>query len=125
LERQVQRYRGARPLPELRKRTVLLVNDALTTGMTAHAALQAVREKGPARLVLAVPVAAAETAEALRRDVDALVSVEEPPGPLVLDTWYGDFHAVSDEEVLTLLAHARQATLPPSAPVSPSGSRAG
>lgn len=115
VERRVMRYRGLRPLPEVRGRTVLLVDDGVATGGTAHAAILALREKGPRKLILAFPVGAAQTVAALRREVDAVICLEEPSDLWALSAWYDDFHAVSDEEVLTLLAHARQATLAPAA----------
>jgi predicted phosphoribosyltransferase len=105
LERRVRLYRGERPLPDVRGQTVVLVDDGLATGSTARAAARAVRELEPRRLVLAVPVAAAETAEALRREeVDEVVTVEEPVVLGAVGAWYEDFHQVDDEEVLALLA---------------------
>lgn len=108
LKRRVEQYRGNRPLPDLRGHTVILVDDGLATGGTARAAARAVLELGPKRVVLAVPVASAETAEALRREeVDEVVTVEEPVMLGAVGAWYEDFHQVDDEEVLALLAEAR------------------
>jgi putative phosphoribosyl transferase len=108
LERRVQLYRGGRPLPDLTGRTVILVDDGLATGGTARAAVRAVRGFGARSIILAVPVAAAETAEALREEVDALVCVEEPRNLWAIGTWYEDFHQMSDEEVLMLLDQAHR-----------------
>jgi len=109
VERRVKLYRGERPLPDVHGQTVLLVDDGLATGGTARAAARAVRELEPRRLVLAVPVAAAETAEALRREeVDEVVTVEEPVVLGAVGAWYEDFHQVDDEEVLALLTEARE-----------------
>lgn len=106
LARRVRLYRGERPLPDMKGRTVLLVDDGLATGGTARAAARAVRVLGPRRLVLAIPVAAAETAEALRGEVDEVVAVREPPRLGSVGAWYEDFHQVDDEEVLALLRRA-------------------
>lgn len=115
LARRVRLYRGERPLPDVRGRTVLLVDDGLATGGTARAASRAVRKLGPERLVLAVPVAAAETAEALRREeVDEVVAVEELDMLGAVGAWYEDFHQVDDEEVLALLTHAHHLGASPS-----------
>jgi predicted phosphoribosyltransferase len=105
LERRVKLYRGERPLPDVHGQTVLLVDDGLATGSTARAAARAVRELEPRRLVLAVPVASAETAEALRREeVDEVVTLAEPVVLGAVGAWYEDFHEVDDEEALALLA---------------------
>jgi putative phosphoribosyl transferase len=117
LERRVQRYRGGRPLPELTGRTVILVDDGLATGGTARAAVRALRGFGAGRIILAVPVAASQTAEQLREEVDALVCVQEPGNLWAIGTWYEDFHQMSDEEVLVLLDQTHQST-----GVSPLGS---
>ncbi|MFL5345081.1 MAG: phosphoribosyltransferase [Hyalangium sp.] len=108
LERRVQRYRGGRPLQDLRGRTVILVDDGLATGGTARAAVGALRGLGARSVILAVPVAASQTAEALRQEVDKLVCVQEPSDLWAIGTWYEDFHQMSDEEVLVLLDQAHR-----------------
>ena len=116
LERRVQRYRGGRPLPELKGRTVVLVDDGLATG----AGVRALRGFGARRIILAVPVAAAETAEALRQEVDALVCVQEPENLWAIGTWYEDFHQMTDDEVLVLMDQARRSLgTSPASPASP------
>ncbi|MBJ6765003.1 phosphoribosyltransferase [Myxococcaceae bacterium JPH2] len=117
LERRVQRYRDGRSLPQVRGRTVLLVDDGLATGSTARAAILALSRLGPRVLVLAAPVASAETAAALRAEVDAVVSVREPTNLWAIGAWYNDFRPVSDGEVTLLLdrAHQAQPTAGPSA----------
>lgn len=115
LARRVRLYRGGLPLPELRGRTVLLVDDGLATGGTARAAARSVRARGPRKLVLAVPVAAAETAEALRHEeVDEVVTVQEPDMLGSVGAWYEDFHQVDDEEVLALLMESHNLGASPS-----------
>jgi putative phosphoribosyl transferase len=108
LERRVQRYRGGRPLQDLTGRTVILVDDGLATGSTARAAVRALRGFGARSIILGVPVAASQTAEAIREEVDVLVCVQEPRALWAIGTWYEDFHQMSDEEVLVLLAQAQR-----------------
>jgi putative phosphoribosyl transferase len=107
LERRVRLYRGDRPLPDLSGRTVILVDDGLATGMSALAAIRAVRALHPERIVLAAPVCAPETAAELRGEVDDLVSVAIPDQFFAVGLWYGSFEQTSDEEVLALLDRAR------------------
>jgi predicted phosphoribosyltransferase len=108
LERRDREYRGGKPLPELRGRIVILVDDGLATGATMRAAAAAVRASGPARLVVAVPVAARETCEDFRRDpaVDEIECVHTPASFQAVGMWYEDFRQVSDAEVSALLAEA-------------------
>lgn len=108
LARRVRLYRGERPLPDVRGRTAILVDDGLATGGTARAAARAVRALGPKRLVLAVPVAAEETAKKLAaEEVDEVVAEQEPEMLGAVGAWYEDFHQVDDEEVLALLTEAK------------------
>jgi|SRR5579883_73359 putative phosphoribosyl transferase len=109
MERRLRRYRGDRPAPELRGRTVIIVDDGLATGVSARAAVASVRQQSPGRIVLAVPVCAPETADALRREVDDLVCVEMPPNFYAVGLWYDRFDQTTDEEVIELLDRARQA----------------
>ena len=105
LERRVARYRG-RPLPPLTGRDVIVVDDGLATGVTASAALAALRATDAARVVLAVPVAAADTAEQLRATGVVVVSVIEPDDLRAVGRWYDHFEQTSDDEVLDLLGRA-------------------
>lgn len=109
LHRREYLYRGRRPPPSVGGRTVVLVDDGLTTGLTASAALRFLRRHGPARLVLAVPVGSARTVAALRPECDDLVCLEQPPGLHVAGEWYEDFGRVSDTQVARTL-HAFHAT---------------
>jgi putative phosphoribosyl transferase len=108
LERRMRAFRGNRPMPEVRGRTVILVDDGLATGVTARAAIRALRELGPKRVVLAVPVCAPETATALRPEVDELVCVQSPDDFLAVGYWYHRFDQTSDNEVVVLLEDARR-----------------
>jgi len=104
LERRERVYRGDRPAPVLRDQTVILVDDGLATGTTMRAAIAAVRAQRPARLVVAIPVAATESLAALRPLVDALVWVIAPEPFDALGLWYEDFTPTTDAEVCALLA---------------------
>jgi predicted phosphoribosyltransferase len=107
LERRVLQFRGDRPPPILKGRTVILVDDGLATGVTAYAALRAIQAQEPARLVLAVPVCAASTATAFRPRVSELVCVKTPPDLGAVGLWYRNFEQTTDEEVVKLLSDAR------------------
>ncbi len=109
LERRVRRYRGARPIIDLRGRTVILVDDGVATGRTAIAAARAARELGAARVVLAAPVVAPAAVEELRHEVDDLVYVEAPEGFFAVGAWYRSFPPTSDEEVVACLERGRHA----------------
>lgn len=106
LERQERAYRGNAPFPELTGRTIIFVDDGLATGSTMRAAIAAVRQSNPGRIVVAVPVAAAETASRLREDADSVVFLQAPPDFYAVSVWYEDFSQTSDEEVRHLLESA-------------------
>jgi putative phosphoribosyl transferase len=107
IERRLALLRGDRPEPEVAGRTAILVDDGLATGVTARAAVGALRLRGPRRLVLAVPVCAERTAKALRPKADELVCLKAPSDLVAVGHWYRDFSQVPDEEVLALLERAR------------------
>ncbi|MFD6323758.1 phosphoribosyltransferase [Streptomyces sp. NPDC058442] len=107
LRRREQLYRQGRPAPELRGRTVIVVDDGLATGSTARAALRFVRRQAPARLVLAVPVGSPESVERMRAEADEVVCPHRPAGFMAVGEWYTDFDQLTDEDVLTAL-HRRQ-----------------
>ena len=93
-------------------RTAIVVDDGLATGSTMRAALRAVRQRNPARIVLAVPVAPVDTLEALRPEVDEIVCLETPEPFLAIGRHYADFHQLDDTEVIGLLADAAGAAAP-------------
>jgi predicted phosphoribosyltransferase len=107
LNRRERLYRGDRPEPDLKGRTVILVDDGLATGSTMKAAVKALAARGPARIVVAVPIAAADTCQALRREVDEVVCAVTPEPFHAVGLWYDDFRQTSDEEVHDLLAKGR------------------
>jgi putative phosphoribosyl transferase len=108
LERREAAYRGDREPPELEGKTLILVDDGLATGATMQAAAIAVRRRNPAKIVVAVPVAAAETCEAFRDIVDEIVCGVTPRPFHAVGLWYDDFSQTSDEEVRELLARATE-----------------
>ena len=105
--RRLRYFRGQRPEPEVGGRTAIVVDDGLATGVTARAAVQALRLRGPRRLILAAPVCAAQTAELLRPAVDELICLESPTDLGAIGFWYRNFEQTSDEEVVELLERAR------------------
>jgi putative phosphoribosyl transferase len=109
LERREHAYRGERGPVEAAGKTVILVDDGLATGSTMRAAANAVRAQGPERLVVAVPVAAVQTCEQLRDEVDELECVSTPDPFAAVGLWYDDFAPTGDEEVRRLLAQAETA----------------
>ncbi|MEX0629799.1 MAG: phosphoribosyltransferase [Chloroflexota bacterium] len=107
--RRNERYRGDRPWPDLRGRSVIIVDDGAATGATAEAAIAALRSQGPAEIVVALPVAPSDTCERLRDTADRLVCLRSPELFLALGSWYLDFDQVSDEEVRELLRRSVEA----------------
>jgi predicted phosphoribosyltransferase len=104
LARREALYRGNRAPVALAGRTVILVDDGLATGASMRAAIAAVRLARPARVVVAVPVAAAETCRALQGEADEVVCARTPQPFMAVGAWYEDFAQTSDAEVHALLA---------------------
>jgi predicted phosphoribosyltransferase len=109
LARRERLYRGHRPPPDARGHTVILVDDGLATGATMLAAVKALKQQQPARIVVAVPVASPDTCEQLESEVDDVVCAATPEPFYAVGFWYEDFSQTSDEEVRDLLARAEQA----------------
>jgi predicted phosphoribosyltransferase len=108
LERREREYRGDRPPPDLRGKTVILVDDGLATGSTMLAAVTALRQWQPARIVVAVPVGSPETCDAFRNHVDEIVCAITPDPLYGVGRWYSDFSQSTDDEVRELLADMPQ-----------------
>jgi predicted phosphoribosyltransferase len=108
LERREEAYRGGYDPPDVEGKTVILVDDGLATGSTMRAAALAVRQLNPARVVVAVPVAAAETCDDFRDVVDEIVCSVTPRPFRAVGLWYEDFSQTSDEEAGELLTRANE-----------------
>jgi len=106
LARRERAYRGTNPPLAVAGRTVILVDDGLATGASLQAAAMALKRQGPARIVAAVPVGAAETCAELRDMVDEIVCAETPEPFWAVGNWYDDFSQTTDQEVRHLLARA-------------------
>ncbi|MHB9095558.1 MAG: phosphoribosyltransferase [Eubacteriales bacterium] len=104
IARRVNAYRGGRPGIDIHNKTVIIVDDGIATGFTIKAAIKSVRSANPRRLVLAVPVAPADTVQALRETVDELVCLQKPELFYAVGQFYTDFDQTSDAEVIQLLA---------------------
>jgi putative phosphoribosyl transferase len=103
LERRDRLYRGDRPPPLLRDRTVILVDDGLATGATMEAAIVAVRQYQPARVIVAAPVGATETCRRLKALADDVMCASTPEPFQAVGLWYEQFDQTSDDEVIELL----------------------
>ena len=114
LARRDAAYRRGGPLPSLAGRVAILVDDGLATGSTMRAAVQAVRQQAPARVIVAVPVGAAETCQELRALADEVVCSRTPFPFSAVGLWYVDFDQTTDDEVSELLRE-RSATMTPHA----------
>lgn len=113
ISRRERLYRGDRPPPEVSGRTIILVDDGLATGATMRAAVQALRQQQPARIVVAVPTASPDTCEVLKTEADDVVSVITPEPFLAVGHWYDDFAQTTDAEVRDLLARQESCVAPP------------
>ena len=104
LERRERLYRGDRARPQIAGRCVILIDDGVATGATMRAAIAALRQQQPERVVVAVPVAAADTLMRLRGEADDVVCLASPSPFWSIGQWYRDFTQVSDDEVRRLLS---------------------
>ena len=108
IARQERLYRGDRPPPDIRGRTVILVDDGLATGATMLAAVKALRQQQPARIIVAAPIASRETCEELQSEVDDIVCAVTLDPFYAVGLGYQDFSQTSDDEVRDLLRAAHQ-----------------
>jgi putative phosphoribosyl transferase len=106
LERRERLYRSERAAPQIHNRTVILVDDGLATGSSMRVAIVALRRWEPAKIIVAVPVGAADTCAEIRRHADEMICAATPEPFLAVGQWYEDFSQTSDREVRELLARA-------------------
>src|SRR4051794_24198854 len=106
LRRRERDYHDDRPAPDVRGRTVILIDDGLATGSTMRSAVVALRRQGPGRLVVAVPIAAPSTCEEFQDEVDEVVCARTPEPFGAVGVWYEDFSQTTDDEVRGLLERA-------------------
>jgi putative phosphoribosyl transferase len=110
IARRRERYFGPRRQISPRGRTAIIVDDGIATGATIRTALRALRRQGAAHIVLAVPVAPADTIDTLATEADAVVCLEKPHYFSAVGAHYVDFHQVSDAEVVNILKEFTPAT---------------
>jgi len=104
IDRRTKLYLKDRPRAPIAGRSAIVVDDGIATGTTIRAVIKALRLKGPKSIVLAVPVAPADAIEALRGEVDDIVCLETPEAFFAIGLYYRDFHQITDDEVIGLLA---------------------
>lgn len=112
LQRRLYEYRHDRPMPDVRGRCVILVDDGLATGASMRAAVRALRILGPARIVVAVPTAAPETCAEFETEAEEVICAQTPQPFTAVGVWYDDFSQTTDEEVRNYLEKAAE-ILPP------------
>jgi putative phosphoribosyl transferase len=103
IKRREKLYRAGRPAPQFRERVVILADDGLATGSTMQVAVHVVRESNPARLIVAVPVAPADTCEKLKSEADEIICLSMPDPFHAVGLWYENFEQTTDDEVTNLL----------------------
>lgn len=96
-------YRGTKPAPELLGKTIILVDDGIATGYTMRAAIAALKQKKPAKLIVAIPVAARSTCDEIAPLVDEIICPMRPVSFYAVGLWYNDFSQTTDDEVMQLL----------------------
>ncbi len=108
LARREQTYRGSRPALDVRGKTAILIDDGLATGSTMRAAVEALKRRDPARIIVAVPVGARSTCDELRSVADELICALAPEPFRAVGLWYDDFEQISDDEVCYWLNRAAE-----------------
>lgn len=116
MDRRIRRFRGDGGLPDVKGRTVILVDDGVATGATALAGIRALRKADPKRIVVAVGVCPPETVAQLEEEADEVVCPLQPEPFEAVGLWFGQFDQVTDDEVVDLLNVARKEQAGPGTP---------
>ncbi|MGC1181508.1 phosphoribosyltransferase [Legionella sp.] len=103
LIRREQIYRGNKPYPSLEGKTIILVDDGMATGYSMRAALAALKQKKPAAIIIAVPVAARSICDELAVLVKEIICPLQPAHFYAVGLWYDNFSQTTDDEVMRLL----------------------
>ena len=110
IKRRIKLYRKGEPLPEIRGRAIILVDDGIATGSTLLAALELCRKKGASRIIVAAPVSSEYMKEKLRNLVDEVIILETPHDFNAVSTFYEDFKSIDDAEVIKFVEYAKEIT---------------
>lgn len=106
LKRRDRAYRSDRPLPKIRDRTIILVDDGLASGATMRAAIEVLRSQQPQKIVVAVPVGSSSVCQSLEKEVDQVVCLATPQPLYAIGVWYQNFAQTTDQQVCMLLENA-------------------
>lgn len=106
LKRRNLEYRDQKPFPVIENKTIILIDDGIATGATMRAAIAALKQLNPVKIIVAIPVAPIDACEEIRSTVNDLLCLETPEPFYAVGTWYDDFSQTTDQEVRELLAEA-------------------
>ncbi len=106
LARREELYRGSRPMLPVAGRVVIVIDDGIATGATMRAAAQALRQLGAARVIVAAPTSARDSADILRHEADEVICLATPEPYHAVGLWYEQFEQIDDDEARRLLALA-------------------
>jgi putative phosphoribosyl transferase len=107
IERRKELYRGGADIPDMKGKTVIVVDDGVATGATMKSAISAVKAEGPGRTVVALPVASVEARESIGAMVDEMLCLQAPPDFMAVGAYYEDFRQVTDDEVVEMLGRSK------------------
>lgn len=109
IQRRKELYRGGADIPDMKGKTVIVVDDGVATGATMKSAISAVKKERPEKVVVALPVASVEAKESIGAMVDEILCLQAPPDFMAVGGYYEDFRQVTDEEVVEMLGRSRHA----------------